>query len=253
MSSLVDFLSRVRVVLLHTTHPGNIGATARAMKTMGLTNLYLVEPKIFPSELAVARSSHAEDILDGAVVVETLSEAIADCHFVVGTGDRTRTVPWPLYRPREMAERAAALPTGQNIAIVFGREDIGMTNDQMMQCNAQVQIPANPNYSSLNLGSAVQVMAYEIRMAGLEQGDQVPGLRDWDEPPADQQDIERLIQHWQSTFLDTEFLDPKNPKAAMNRINRLLTRTQLDKTEVNILRGMLSSAQRWVARARSKD
>ena len=253
MSEPSPFLDRIRIVLLHTTHPGNIGATARAMKTMGLKHLVLVRPKTFPSDIAVARSSHADDILESAVVVDTLTEAIAYCHFVVGTGDRTRTVPWPLYRPREMAEYARALPADQNIALVFGREDIGMTNDQMMQCNAQVQIPANPEYSSLNLASAVQVLSYELRMAGLGDDGQQPGRRDWDEPLAPQIEVERLVQHWQQAYLDAEFLDPNNPKAAMTRITRLLTRAQLDQTEVNILRGMLSSVQRWVTRAKPKD
>ena len=248
-----EFLDRVRVVLLHTTHPGNIGAAARAMKTMGLRHLVLVNPKIFPSDIAVARSSHADDILDAAVVVETLDQAIGDCHFVVGTGDRTRTVPWPLYRPREMAEHARALPSTQSIAVVFGREDIGMTNDQMMQCNAQVQIPANPDYSSLNLGSAVQVLAYELRMAALGDDGQAAGRRDWDEAPATQADFERLVAHWQRSYLNAEFLDPNNPKAAMTRINRLLARAELDQIEVNILRGMLSTLDKWVARAKSGD
>ena len=253
MSDASQFLDRVRVVLLHTTHPGNIGATARAMKTMGLKHLVLVRPKTFPSEVAVARSSHADDILEGAVVVDTLQQAIGDCQFVVGTGDRTRTVPWPLYRPREMAQHARSLPNDQQIAVVFGREDIGMTNDQMMMCNAQVQIPANPDYSSLNIASAVQVLVYELRMAALGEDAQVPGRRDWDEAPATQADIERLVEHWQRSYLNAEFLDPNNPKAAMTRIRRLLARAELDQIEVNILRGMLSTLDRWVTRARAGD
>ncbi len=253
MSDTSHFLDRVRVVMLHTTHPGNIGATARAMKTMGLRHLYLVKPKTFPSDVAVARSSHADDILDGAVVVETLEQAIGDCQFVVGTGDRTRTVPWPLYRPREMAEHAVSLPSDQQVAVVFGREDIGMTNDQMMMCNAQVQIPANSEYSSLNIASAVQVLVYELRMAALGDDGQTAGRRDWDEAPASQIDIERLAEHWQKSYLNAEFLDPNNPKAAMTRIRRLLARAELDKIEVNILRGMLSTLDRWVTRARAQD
>lgn len=253
MSDTAQFLDRVRVVLLHTTHPGNIGATARAMKTMGLRHLYLVKPKTFPSDVAVARSSHADDILDGAIVVETLEQAIGDCQFVVGTGDRTRTVPWPLFRPREMALHARSLPSDQQIAVVFGREDIGMTNDQMMACNAQVQIPANPEYSSLNIASAVQVLVYELRMAALGDDGQTPGRRDWDEAPASAQDIERLADHWQRAYLDAEFLDPNNPKAAMTRIRRLLARAELDQVEVNILRGMLSTLDRWVKLGRTTD
>lgn len=239
---LESLLQRIRVVMVHTSHSGNIGSAARAMKTMGLTNLVLVSPKDFPSGEAFAMSSGAADVLDKAKVVETLEEAIADCGFVVGASARSRNLPWPLVNPREMAQQALALPAQTNIALVFGRERSGLTNDELARCTCHVNIPANPDYSSLNVASAVQVLCYEIRMSAvLSQGDEQPmwGV-EWDQPLATSGQLEGLFEHWQRLLVDIDFLDPTNPRTLMSKIRRLVLRAQPDEVEANILRGMLS-------------
>ncbi|MEJ2041874.1 MAG: tRNA (cytosine(32)/uridine(32)-2'-O)-methyltransferase TrmJ [Reinekea sp.] len=239
-------LPTVKVVLIETSHSGNIGSAARAMKTMGLTDLFLVNPKTFPSEEAVAMSSGAADILDKAQVVSSLEEAIADCHWVVGASARSRTLPWPLVNPREMARQALVLPNGSQIALLFGRERSGLTNDELARCHCHVNIPANPEYSSLNLAAAVQVLCYELKMAEyLSVGDEQPlwGV-EWDQPPASAAQMEGLFEHWQRILVDIDFLDPSNPRTLMSKIRRLLLRSHPDEVEANILRGMFSHIEK---------
>ena len=158
-------LPDLKVVLVETSHAGNIGSAARAMKTMGFSQLSLVNPQQFPSDEARAMSSGATDVLESAQVVSTLEEAIGDCQWVVGASARSRTLPWPLVHPREMAQHALALPEQTQVALVLGRERSGLTNDELARCHCHVNIPANPDYSSLNLAAAVQVLCYELRMS----------------------------------------------------------------------------------------
>lgn len=240
-------LQNIRIVLVNTTHPGNIGAVARAMKNMGLGELCLVEPKIFPDEDAFARASGATDLLDKAQVVSSLDEALADCHLVVGTSARSRNIPWPLLNPRELAGVATGLGENQKMAIVFGREDRGLTNEELQRCHYHVHIPTDESFSSLNIGAAVQVICYELRMAVLQQdvADDKPHWgTEWDVDQADMQELERMFEHLEQTMIDIEFLDPENPRQLMPRLRRLFLRALPDKIEVNVLRGILTATQK---------
>ncbi len=249
----------VRVVLMKTSHPGNIGAVARAMKNMGFSNLTLVNPKIFPSDVAFQRSSGASNILDKASVVSSLDEALQGCSMVVGASARNRKITWPVLNPRDCAEKLIGFAsqkreeTGQ-IAILFGQENNGLSNDELQRCNYHVNIPSNPEFSSLNLAMAVQVILYELRMCFLLQASQAQPLdgaqvvsvlspldQGWDEPAADVADVERFFVHLEQAMVETEFHDPENPRQLMTRMRRLFQRAQLDKMEVNILRGFLTS------------
>lgn len=236
---------RIRVVLVNTTHPGNIGAAARALKNMGLARLYLVAPKEYPADRAMWRAANALDVLSAAVVVDTLEEAVGDCGLVVGTSARGRRIPWPMLNPRECGERLWRESAEHDVAIVFGREDRGLTNEELHQCNFHVHIPANPDYSSLNLGAAVQVLTYEIRMASLaDTAGRTPPLTEWDVPPAKAADLEMYFRHLEEALVDIGFHDPDNPRQTMARLRRLYGRIRLDEMELSILRGVLTSMQR---------
>lgn len=235
----------IRVVLVNTTHPGNIGAAARALKNMGLSRLYLVSPKEFPSDRAIWRAANALDVLDAAIVVDTLEEATADCGLIVGTSARERRIPWPLLNPRECGERVWRESGEHDVAIVFGREDRGLTNEELHQCTFHVHIPANPDYSSLNLGAAVQVLAYEVRMASLTDADgKLAPLNEWDVPPARAADLELYFQHLEQALVDIGFHDRDNPRQTMARLRRLYGRIRLDEMELSILRGVLTAMQK---------
>ena len=243
-----------RVVLVNTTHPGNIGGVARAMKNMGLKHLVLVEPKEYPSDRAVWRAANALDILEGAIVVDTLAEAVADCGLVVGTSARERRIPWPLLTPRQCAERSYSEAAEHPVALVFGREDRGLTNEELHQCDFHVHIPANPDYSSLNLAAAVQVVAYELRMSCLnaQQGQSLE-LNDWDMPPAKHEALENYFEHLQTVLETLKFIQPDNPRQTMTRLRRLYSRVRMDEMELNILRGMLTSVQNYIHYNPPKD
>lgn len=242
-----DALSKIRIVLVNTSHPGNIGGAARAIKNMGMAKLYLVEPKEWPSDKAVWRASNAADVLEDAVVVDTLDEAIADCGLVVGTSARERRIPWPLVTPRECGERAIAESSQHEIAIVFGREDRGLTNEELHKCNYHVHIPSNPDYSSLNLATAVQVLCYEMRMAHLTEQEGAPiHFDDWDQPPANSKALEHYYTHLQETLETLNFLEPGNPRQTMTRLRRLYSRVRLDEMELSIMRGILTASQNYV-------
>jgi tRNA (cytidine32/uridine32-2'-O)-methyltransferase len=246
--------NRIRIVLVNTSHPGNIGGVARAMKNMGLARLYLVEPKEFPADKAVWRSAGAVDVLENAVVVESLDEAIADCGLVVGTSARERRIPWPLVTPRECGERCWSEAEKHEVAVIFGREDRGLKNEELHKCNYHVHIPANAEYSSLNLAAAVQVISYEIRMAYLTAKEgQLPQFNDWDVPPANQQALEMYYQHLQETLHDLGFIEPDNPRQTMTRLRRLYNRVRLDQMELSILRGMLTSVQNYIYHSKKND
>ena len=243
-------LGNIRIVLINTKHTGNIGAVARAMKNMGLSDLYLVDPKQRPDRQAYERASSALDVLDNATICATLDEAVADCALVVGTSARGRRISWPLVAPRECAEQVVAESSARRVALLFGREDRGLTNDELQRCNLHVHIPTNSEYSSLNLAMAVQVLCYEMRLAWLGNGAVLDSQQDWDVPFASADDLERFFVHLEQTLTEMGFLKPDAPKQLMTRLRRLFSRTRLDEMEISILRGVLTAAQSWVKRSR---
>lgn len=288
VSSLENKLSsHVQVVLVQTSHPGNIGAVARAMKNMGLVNLCLVSPKDFPSDEAHARSSGADDLLANATVVTDLDAAIANSRLVIGASARSRKMVWPLVNPRDCASLVLSTLSGQSeassdgpvISLLFGREASGLTNDELQRCHYHVNIPANPDYASLNLAMAVQVISYELRMAvlGVEelgvgevgvtgQSDESvelditavrpndlvssilsPDNEVWDGDLASVEDVEGFLTHLESTLIKIGYHDPENPRQLMSRLRRLFQRAHMDKMEVNIMRGILKDVLKSVS------
>lgn len=235
----------IRIVLVNTTHPGNIGGAARAMKNMGLSELCLVAPRQYPDERATWRAASAGDVLDRAICVDTVEEAVADCHFIVGTSARGRSIPWPVQDPRSSAEAVITASKHGKVAILFGREDRGLTNEELQQCNLHLHVPTDESYSSLNLAMAVQIVAYELRMGSLPAHQRHrPQDDDWDAPFATAENMERFYTHLEQTLIDIEFLDPKAPRQLMTRLRRLYSRVRLDEMELNILRGILSETQK---------
>ncbi|MFS8086760.1 MAG: RNA methyltransferase [Acidobacteriota bacterium] len=240
-------LARIRVVLCQTSHPGNIGAAARALKTMGLTRLALVAPQKFPHPEATARASGALDVLDAARVYATLDEALTGCVLAVGLSARHRELVGQVWSAREAAIETIRHAAKGEVALVFGTEMSGLTNDEASRCQALVYIPANPDYGSLNLAAAVQVLAYEIRMAaGLVGGYAAVTYR-----LAAQDEIAGLHHHAARTMRDLGFFNPERPRRLLPRLRRLFSRTRLEHEEVNILRGILASVDRALKKARS--
>lgn len=238
--SPIPLFSRVRVVLVETSHPGNIGAVARAMKTMGFSDLVLVNPRFADATghaEALAFASGALDVLQGARVVQDFDEAIAGCNFAAALSARLREFSPPVLAPRRLAAQLAAVPE-LHAALVFGSERYGLPNEIIEKCNALINIPANPVYSSLNLAQAVQVLVYELRMA-VAEGEGAPaqeiGFRG---EAADITQIEGMYAHLEQALMAIDFLDPANPRKLMPRLKRLFARTGLEKEEVNILRGI---------------
>ncbi len=228
----------IRIVLVGTTHPGNIGAVARAMKNMGISDLALVKPRYFPHEDATARASGATDILDSATVCSTLAEALTDCVYVAGASARARTINWPSMGPRDCAERILLESKQGRAAAVFGPEKTGLHNDDLDLCHTLLTIPTVPGFSSLNLAMAVQVLTYELRVAStLDAG---PSFES-EEPPATGDEMEHFYMHLEKVLQDIRFLDPENPRFLMRRMRRLFLRARPDKNEINILRGILSA------------
>lgn len=231
-----------RVILVETTHPGNIGAAARAMKNMGLTELVLVNPYKFPDEEAMYRSASAEDVVSSARVVATVDEAIADCQLVIGTSARERRIPWPMLTARECGEKvSAASEAQQTVGLLFGRESRGLKNEELQKCHFHVNIPTGEAYSSLNLAMAVQVICYEILQARLG-GHHLPSDESgWDQAFADADAVEHFFGHLEETLVQVGFHDPENPRQLLTRLRRLFNRVRLDQMEVNMLRGFLSA------------
>ncbi len=239
--------SDIRIVLVNPSHPGNVGAAARAIKNMGLNQLVLVEPQEFPDPRALWRAAGAKDIVEAAVVTQTLDEAIADCQLVVGTSARERKIPWPLVDARSCGERVAAESAGgAAVALLFGREDSGLTNEELQRCNLHVNIQTSEHYRSLNLAMAVQILSYEIRMAQLADEARITDMADWDEPLASAEDMERFFEHLGETLEGLGFYNPQNPRQLMTRLRRLFTRSRVDQMEMNILRGILADIQKVV-------
>lgn len=230
----------IRVVLVNPTHPGNIGAAARAMKNMGLRELHLVSPELFPHADATARASSAVDVLEAARVHQSFEAAIKDCGLVVGTSARQRHLPWELVEPRECAARIVQASRSDHAALVFGTERVGLTNEQLARCNLLISIPTDPEYSSLNLSMAVQVVAYELWLA-MRPG--APPPPPPDVPLATAEEMLRLYAHIEEVLEYIDFRDRTGSGQLMTRIRRLFNRAQLDQNEMNILRGILTAVQ----------
>lgn len=240
---------RLRFVLVETSHPGNIGAAARALKTMGFSELVLVNPRVPEAAAqaeAIAFASGAQEILATARTVGSIEEALAGCNFAAAVSARLREFSPPLRTPRRLAEQLAMEPQ-LNAALIFGNERFGLPNQAVEKCNVLVNIPANPAYSSLNLAQAVQVLAYECRLAasGEQQGNSVVGFHG---EAAGVLEIEGMFAHLEQALVALDFLDPDNPKKLMPRLKRLLARTQLEHEEVNILRGIATRILRMQSR-----
>ena len=226
-------LQNIRIVLVETSHTGNMGSVARAMKTMGLTNLWLVNPLVKPDSQAIALAAGASDVIGNAQIVDTLDEALAGCSLVVGTSARSRTLPWPMLDPRECGLKSVAEGQHAPVALVFGRERVGLTNDELQKCHYHVAIAANPEYSSLNLA-----MAW---LAAQEQAQ--PAVEHEEAPYPLVDDLERFYDHLEQTLLATGFIRPNHPGQVMNKLRRLFTRARPESQELNILRGMLASIE----------
>lgn len=247
-SETKSLLDRVRIVLVNTSDCRNIGSAARAMKTMGLSQLVLVDPIEMPNGQAQALAAGATDVLANVKVVKTLEEAITDCGLVVGTSARSRTLPWPMLGPRECGEKLVQEAHDYPVALVFGRESSGLTNDELQLCHFHVQIPANPEYSSLNLAMAVQTLSYEVRMNYLEQQAQQHQASsqsnddDTEYPVVD--DTERMFEHFEQALKKTGFIVPSHPGLVMTKLRRLINRARPDVKEVKMLRGILASVEK---------
>jgi len=252
-------LANVSIVLVNPSHPGNIGAAARAIMTMGLTKLVLVKPDNFPSKIATARAAGAESLLEKATVVDSFAEAIAGKSLVVGTSARRRTFTYPHLTPREIAPIIWDEAKLRNVAMCFGREDSGLRNVDLSKCHYHVEIPTDTNYSSLNLAAAVQVLTYELRLvatlkSNLEgKGNRgpnityydlgIPGCQHWDEVPAKPEEVDGLMEHFERATRHSGFLKASNPMLGMSRLRRLFNRARIDRVELNILRGILRSIE----------
>ncbi|RUO26450.1 tRNA (cytosine(32)/uridine(32)-2'-O)-methyltransferase TrmJ [Aliidiomarina minuta] len=232
-------LDNIRIVLVNTSHQGNIGSAARAMKTMGLTDLVLVDPVESPQSHASALAAGATDILAAAHTVDTLQEAIADCPLVLATSARNRTLDWPMLSPREAGAKAVQEGKAAKVALVFGRENSGLTNEELQMSQFHVHIPANPEYSSLNLAMAVQTLSYEIRTAWLELEEQPQSIELPEYPNGE--NLERFFVHLEKSLTDSGFIVRQHPGLVMNKLRRMFNRARPEENELNILRGMLTS------------
>ena len=237
----MDF-SSIKIVLIHTTHPGNIGATARAMKNMGFSELALVQPNHFPSHECTVRAAGADEILQQVSLHDTLAEAIADCELVFGTSARHRKLAIENLNPRELSDKIIGSPL--KVAIVFGRERSGLTNEELALCHYHIHIPTVENFSSLNLSQAVQVICYELRMSALLATNSLPQDKQVFHDLASQDEMEFFYAHLESTMREVGFLKLDHPKKMLQRLRRLFNRVQLEKVEVNILRGFLTRINR---------
>ena len=245
------------MVLVEPSHPGNVGGCARALKNMGLGDLWLVNPSRYPSPQADWRASNALDVLDATTVVNSVEDAIADCALVFGTSTRTRRLPWPVLTPRQSAE---LLVTGQDelakgetgmgkVAILFGRETSGLTNEELQRCNKHLTIPANPDYGSLNLAMAVQVVSYELhaRLNMLQEGE-IGETQNWDRRWATSAELEGFMEHLDRVLLDIDFYTQASRGKPFSRLRRLFSRIGMDETEVQMLRGVLKQMEQAAKR-----
>ena len=240
-------LGRVRIVLSNTSHPGNIGATARAMKTMGLSRLFLINPKKYPDAEAVARAVGADDVLENAVLCTSLNEALTGTIFSVALSARHRNLGPQRLLAREAAVQIMEQSEAGDVALVFGNETAGLSNDDVQRCQRIAFIPANPVYSSLNLGAAVQLLCYELRMAVYGgQFEEASKTVPFSSPRATSDDIELFYKHLERVMVSTEFLDPGQPKRLLPKLRRLYGRIALERDEINILRGILDAVEKKI-------
>ena len=231
----------INIVLVDTIHPGNIGSVARAMKTMGLSRLSLVNPRIFPSDDAIALSGNATDVLKNAKIYKNIREAIKDSTFVYATSSRDRSIQWPIKDAASAAKDIhAEVNNNKEISIIFGKEDRGLTNDELENANRLIEIPANPIYPVLNLAMSVQIISYEIFKSSSDIK-----LKEWrDYPEVNSEQLQMLIDHFIETAIDIDVIDPDNPKKIISRIKRMFTRLQPDEMEASFMRGFLSGIKK---------
>lgn len=249
-SNAPQLLSKVHIILSHTSHPGNIGAAARAMKTMGLSQLVLVNPKKFPDPEAHARAAGADDILERAIICSSLDEALAGSIFTLAVSARQRNLGPETCSAREAAPLLLNYVQAEktaSVALLFGNESAGLSNAEVQRCQRTAFIPANPDYSSLNLGSAVQLLCYELRLAALaEQPPMHTKALALSSPLAKHDDVERFYAHLEKIMVSTQFLDPQQPKRLLPKLRRLFGRSQLERDEINILRGILDAVEKKI-------
>ena len=239
----MSLIKQVKIILIETSNSGNIGSVLRAMKTMGFKNLCLVNPKKFPSDEVKALAANAKDMIDDVVVVDTLDKALSDIDFVVGTSSRIRKVPWPNEPLNTVAPQInKIIESTTNVGILFGREDRGLTNDELQRCNLHMHIPANEEYPVLNLAMAVQVVCYQIYIDSLSKNSLIKN-DNWDVPKAKSNHVKRLIEHFISVAEELEVFNKGNPRQIGARIKRMFTRIGLDEMEVNFLRGFLAATE----------
>jgi len=239
--------NRIHIILSHPSHPGNIGSTARAMKTMGFHNLVLINPKEFPSDTATALAAGASDVLEQAQVCDSLEAGLANCHFIIALSARARTLSLPVVSPRLGAQKIKTLlqSTDANIGLLFGTESVGLSNEEIKAAHLHIHIPTNPEYSSLNLAQAVQLLSYELRLMILElEGQPDIKIEKRDAPLASSEKLHGFYQHLERFLQDIQFLNPNQPKRLMARLHRLYARAELDEQDLNILRGMLTTIER---------
>lgn len=235
-------LSHIRVALLNTSHPGNIGAASRAMKTMGLNDLWLLDPQHFPDAEATALASGADDVLASAQICSHLDDILEDCRLVIGASARTRSIPCPVLTPRECAPMVREESEDGTVVVLFGCEQSGLSNTEIDRCHYLVQIPTSSIYGSLNLAAAVQVIAYELFIAHVTR-DGGEGSCALEHVPVSAGEMERFYDHLEATLVELGFLDPVNPRHLMRRLRRLYNRARPDENEINILRGILTAIQ----------
>jgi tRNA (cytidine32/uridine32-2'-O)-methyltransferase len=238
-------LQKVRLVLVETSHPGNIGAAARAMKTMGVERLSLVRPKCFPHAEATVRACGADNVLANAELCKSLREALKGCSLVMATSARRRSIPWPQITPGQCAKEILMTSRHSEVAVVFGREQSGLRNSELDLCHKLVYIPCNPQFSSLNLAAAVQILCYELYAVAANKGMITPTSEGAD---AAVEIVEQFYDHLEQTLIDLDFLDPSNPKHLMRRLRRLFNRVRLSHNEVSILRGILTAMHKKIQR-----
>ncbi|MGF1741039.1 tRNA (cytosine(32)/uridine(32)-2'-O)-methyltransferase TrmJ [Vibrio profundum] len=236
-------LDNVKIVLVGTSHPGNVGSAARAMKVMGMSQLVLVDPQCEIDEQALALAAGASDVVENAKIVKSLEEAVDDCVLVVGSSARSRTLNWPMLEPRSCGEKMAIEGASAPVALVFGRERTGLTNEELQKCHYHACIPANPEYSSLNLAMAVQTFSYEVRMAHLNnERSQFAPAADADYPR--HKELELFYQHLEKVMIDSQFISQQQPGQVLNKLRRLFSRARPEAQELNILRGMFSAIEK---------
>lgn len=239
--------NRIRIILSHPSHPGNIGSTARAMKTMGFDNLVLINPKEFPSNIATAMAAGAVDVLEQTQVVDSLESSLVDCHFIVALSARERSLAWPLLSPRLGVQKIGSIldRTKGKVAVLFGTESTGLTNQELNVAHLHIHIPSNPEYSSLNLAQAVQVISYELRLMILNKQGHLDYKKDKREAPlASREKLFGFYQHLENFLQEIQFLNPNQPRRLMARFKRLYARAEPDEQDINILRGMLTTIER---------